>query len=54
MGVCRQVVLIAGSERDLQENLEVWNLALVEKGMKINKSKTKVIVISDGREEIKI
>lgn len=31
------VVLIASSERDLQENLEIWNLALKEVGMKINK-----------------
>ena len=37
--------MIAGSERGQQENVNVWNTVLEENGLKINKSKTKVMVI---------
>lgn len=48
------VVLIAEDERELQENLEIWNTVLEENGMKINKKKTKVMVIGEDSVEMKV
>ena len=47
-------MLIPGSERELHENSNVWNSALVYIETKINKSKTKVTAISDTRKDTKI
>ena len=40
-------MLMATSERALQGNLNIWNEVLQEKGMKINKTKTKVMVMGE-------
>lgn len=41
------VVLIAGSEKQLQENLNIWNETMKEEGMKMNMNKTKILVIGN-------
>lgn len=48
------VVIITENEKGLQQNLNNWNTVLKENGLKLNKSKTKVIVIGDRLEEIKL
>jgi hypothetical protein len=48
------IAVMAGSEKDLQENLNVWNEVLKMHGMKINKSKTKVMVVSRERKEVQV
>lgn len=39
------MVVCAGSERDLQENLNIWETALRKRNMKTNTEKSKVITI---------
>lgn len=41
------VVITAGSEKKLQENLKVWKEKMEEEGMEININKTKIMVIGD-------
>lgn len=41
------VVLMSGSENRLQENLNIWKAVMEEEGMKINKNKTKILVIGN-------
>lgn len=48
------VVIYAKSEKDLQRNLDAWKEALDRRQMKINGSKTKVMVISREEEQIQI
>lgn len=48
------IMLVASSERNLQNNLNVWNEALQKRGMKINKQKTKVMTIGDGEVKVEI
>ena len=48
------VVIMAEREKDLQYNMEIWNAELQKYGMKINKTKTKVMVISEERKKIQI
>lgn len=46
------VVITAGSEKKLQENLKIWKEKMEEEGMEININKTKIMVIGD--KDIKI
>lgn len=48
------VAIIAGNEKALRENLEIWNQTLQNNSMKMNKSKTKVMVISKERKSLEI
>lgn len=48
------IALIARTEKDLQDNLTNWNETLLEHGMKMNKNKTKVMVISRDKRELHI
>lgn len=41
------VVIIARNEKDLEENLHIWNTTLHESGMKMNRNKTKVMAIGE-------
>lgn len=41
------VVLIAGSEKQLQENLKVWKETIENEGMEINIDKTKILVVGE-------
>lgn len=45
---------MTGSEKDLQDNVNVWNEVLTKNGMKINKMKTKVMAIAGEQEIINI
>ena len=48
------VVIMAKNEKDLQQNINTWNTVLEEYGMKINKDKTKVMMIGEEQEELNI
>src|SRR5699024_3306636 len=48
------VIILTEKESDLQTNLEIWNTVLREYGMKLNKNKTKVMIISKERERKEI
>lgn len=48
------IAIIAGNEKDLKEKLNVWNEVLKNNGMKMNKSKTKVMVVSGEKKEIEV
>lgn len=48
------IMLVASSEKNLQDNLNIWNQALQKRGMKINKQKTKVMTMGDTRMNIEI
>lgn len=48
------VLIIANNEKSLKQNIEVWNHALEKKGMKLNKTKTKVMMVAKEKEEINI
>lgn len=48
------VVITTGSDRDLQEDLDVWNSVHEEEGMKIINITTEFIAVTVSREEIKI
>lgn len=41
------IAIIAGSEADLQYNLNIWNDILEDNGMKVNIAKTKVMVVAE-------
>lgn len=41
------VVLLAGNERQLQVNLDIWKKTMEEEGMNINADKTKILVIGE-------
>lgn len=43
------VAIMAGSEKDLQQSLSIWNEAMKNAGMKLNKSKTKVMAIANEK-----
>ena len=47
------VMLIAGSKRELQENFNIWNSVLEEHGSETNKTWTQVMVVSDSTEDLK-
>jgi Reverse transcriptase (RNA-dependent DNA polymerase)/Endonuclease-reverse transcriptase len=48
------VAIITSSEKNLQYNLNIWNELLTEKGMTMNKNKTKVMVVSRNEQSIHI
>uniref|UniRef100_A0A1Y1MCV0 Reverse transcriptase domain-containing protein n=1 Tax=Photinus pyralis TaxID=7054 RepID=A0A1Y1MCV0_PHOPY len=48
------IVITAKNQKDLQDNLDVWNKILAENGMKINKNKTKVMSIAQEPHELHI
>ncbi|KAI4465121.1 geranylgeranyl pyrophosphate synthase [Holotrichia oblita] len=48
------IVIFAKNERDLQTNLSIWNTAINDNGMRINKSKTKVMMIGENIERMNI
>ncbi|KAJ3655554.1 hypothetical protein Zmor_014678 [Zophobas morio] len=48
------IVIFAGSERDLQRNLSIWDEELTKKKMKINVEKTKVMAIGKQTKQINI
>lgn len=45
------IALIASNENDIKENLKVWNEILLQNGMKMNKQKTKIMVVSHRTSE---
>lgn len=48
------LVIMTENEKDLQRNLEIWNTTLEEYGMRINKNKTKVMVIGNEKKVMNI
>ena len=48
------IVLFAPSERELQNNLNIWNEELKNNGMKINKSKTKIMAITENNQDLDV
>lgn len=48
------LVIMAGSETNLQKNLEIWEDTFIKFEMNINVDKTKVMVISREQEDIKV
>lgn len=48
------IAIIARSEKDLEENINIWNKVLTENGMRLNKNKSKVMTINEERKEIHI
>ncbi|KAJ8934309.1 hypothetical protein NQ318_002900 [Aromia moschata] len=49
------IVITASSERELQHNLNIWNMAISKNGLKINSKKTKVMKITrEKTKELKI
>lgn len=48
------VVIVTENEKHLQKNLDIWNTTLNRNGMKMNKNKTKVMIIGNNAEEMKI
>lgn len=48
------IVLTANNEQKLQDNLKVWNEVLQKYGMKLNKNKTKVMVVAKEKTLIRI
>lgn len=48
------IAIIADNKEDLQLNLITWNETLKDSGMTINKNKTKVMVVGDEQEDMKI
>lgn len=48
------IVITANSKKYLKSNLKVWNDVLEKKGMKLNKSKIKIIMLAKGIEQINI
>ncbi|XP_045474946.1 uncharacterized protein LOC123680873 [Harmonia axyridis] len=45
------IVLMAGTRRSIQGNLDIWNGILRKYGMEINRRKTKVMEVNDERED---
>jgi hypothetical protein len=50
----QMTVLIAGNQRNLQYNLNIWNKALIEYNLKINVQKTKSMVLSRNEKKNKL
>lgn len=48
------VVIVADTEKNLQHNLITWNNVLKKKGMTLNYSKTKVMMVAKVKEDIHI
>ena len=48
------IVVVAEKADDLQTNLEIWHATLKEFEMKLNKTKTKVMVIGQERKDLRI
>lgn len=48
------IIVMAGSEEELQRNLMIWNEELTNNGMKINANKTQVMLIGKDHQKIKI
>lgn len=48
------IVLVSNNERELQENMNIWNEILEEYGMRINKEKTKVMAVTEEPKKINI
>uniref|UniRef100_V5GWZ6 Retrovirus-related Pol polyprotein n=1 Tax=Anoplophora glabripennis TaxID=217634 RepID=V5GWZ6_ANOGL len=48
------VVIMAGTKKDLEHNLNIWNLVLEENGMKMNKKKMRVMMIGSEQENVNI
>ncbi|CAH2000741.1 unnamed protein product [Acanthoscelides obtectus] len=47
--IADDLVLVTGSVGSLQENLNIWNTALEDNGMKLNKLKTNVMAVSNEK-----
>lgn len=48
------VAIMAGNAKDLATNLKIWNEVLNKNGMKMNKSKTKIMVSADRKIDVEI
>ena len=48
------LVILAGSEIELQKNMETWRESLAERNMKINIEKTKVMVVGKENKDVKV
>lgn len=48
------VVLVTDTVKKLQENVNIWNNVLIKKGMKLNKTKTKVMQVAKETKKIQI
>lgn len=48
------VVLMSGSKRGIQKNVDMWYETLKKYGMEINRKKTKIMRISDEEDEVRV
>lgn len=48
------IAVVARSEKDLEDNINIWNKVLAENGMRLNKSKSKVMAITEDQKKIHI
>lgn len=48
------IVIMARNVKDLEDNLKIWQHEAEQSGMKLNMNKTKVLAVTQNREEIKV
>ncbi|XP_044751699.1 uncharacterized protein LOC123311694 [Coccinella septempunctata] len=48
------VVLMSGSKRGIQKNVDIWYETLKNYGMEINRKKTKILRVSEEEDEVRV